>query len=271
VNLSGVLLLFVYVLAAGAYAVHFSRRDAAIGRTASVLLLVAALGHTFIVGMQTVEVQHVPFANPSNFVSTFVWAVVLSYLYVEIATNERAMGAFITPIVVALQTIPTLFPGVEVPNPALNSPLFWVHVASLVFAYASFALAGVLGIIYVLQFKEIKAKHLGYFYTRLPPLNILDAMNSRAVTIGWTFLTAGVVVGVIWARQAPDIEMMSLGDPKIFVALLTWVLYSFAVVSRRIMGWNGRRAAWLSAAGFAIVLLNPLVISYFVTTSHSFQ
>ena len=54
----------------------------------------------------------------------------------------------------------------------------------------------------MLQFKEIKKKHLGYLYTRLPSLQILDSMNSRAVMIGWLFLTIGVVVGVIWVTQA---------------------------------------------------------------------
>ena len=99
----------------------------------------------------------------------------------------------------------------------LDSPWFWIHVSSLLFAYASFALAGMLGLTYVLQFKEIKKKHLGYFYTRLPSLHVLDAMNSRAVVIGWLFLTIGVVVGVVWtrrrARVAPDnsnLQAMSL-------------------------------------------------------------
>ena len=64
---------------------------------------------------------------------------------------------------------------------------------------------------------------------------------------------------------------MSLDDPKIFIAVLTWAVYSFAVFARRTMGWTGRRAAWLSAVGFAIVLLNFLPVSYFVTTSHTFQ
>ena len=131
-----------------------------------------------------------------------MWLLALSYLYLEITTDERAMGVFILPIVVGLQTIPALYPGVENADPVLDSPWFWVHVASLLFAYASFALAGVLGLTYMLQFKEIKKKHLGYFYTRLPSLQMLDAMNSRAVAIGWLFLTIGVVVGVIWTAQA---------------------------------------------------------------------
>ena len=73
------------------------------------------------------------------------------------------------------------------------------------------------------------------------------------------------------APNDPNLQLMALNDPKIFVAVLTWAVYSFAVFARRTMGWTGRRAAWLSAVGFAIVLLNFLPISYFVTTSHTFQ
>ena len=270
--------LALYVAAGIAYAIHFARRDPAVGRTATTLLLFAALSHTFVIGMQTMEVRHVPFANPSRFVSTFVWLLTLSYLYLELTTDERAMGVFILPIIVGLATIPVLYPGMENEDPVLDSPWFWIHVSSLLFSYASFALAMVLGVTYMLQFKEIKKKHLGYFYTRLPSLQILDAMNSRAVTIGWLFLTVGVIVGVLWTAQArtvspenTNLQMMSLQDPKIFIAILTWAVYSFAVFARRTMGWNGRRAAWLSALGFAIVCLNFLPVSYFVTTSHTFQ
>lgn len=270
--------LLLYVAAGVAYAIHFANRQPAAGRAATTLLIFAALVHTFVIGMQTMEVRHVPFANPSRAVSTFVWLLTLSYLYLELASDERAMGIFILPIIIALQLIPVLYPGVENADPVLDSAWFWVHVSSLLFAYASFALAGVLGVTYMLQFKEIKKKHLGYFYTRLPSLQVLDRMNSRAVAIGWVFLTAGVIVGVVWASQAravspndPNLRAMSLDDPKILFAIATWVVYSFAVVARQVMGWTGRKAAWLSAAGFVIPMLNFLLVNYFVTSSHTFQ
>lgn len=270
--------LILYAAAGVAYAVHFARREGKVGRAATTLLLFAALTHTFVIGMQTMEVGHLPFTNPSRAVSTFVWLLTLSYLYLELTTDERAMGVFILPIVVGLQLIPVLYPGMEYQNPVLDSAWFFIHVSSLLFAYASFALAGVLGLTYMLQFKEIKKKHLGYFYERLPSLQILDVMNSRAVAFGWLFLTIGVVVGVVWTAQAraaapddPNLRLMALNDPKIFIAFLSWCVYSFAVIARRAMGWTGRRAAWLSALGFAIVLLNFLPVSYFVTTSHTFE
>ena len=269
--------LVLYAAAFVAYAWHFARRNAIVGRTATTLLVFAALAHTFVIGMQTMEIGHVPVAGPTSAISTFVWLLGLAYLYTEMTTDERAMGVFILPLLIALQSIPALRPGVEDRAAVLQGPLFGVHVSSLLFAYASFALACVIGVTYVLLFKEIKAKHLGFFYARLPSLQVLDRMNQVAVVVGWIFLTIGIAAGTLWAAQArggygldPRVQRMSLQDPKIFVALICWVVYSFELFAARRIGWGGRRAAYLSALGFAIVLLNFVPISYFSTNSHSF-
>src|SRR5262245_18760823 len=269
--------LGLYAAAMAAYAWHFARRTPAVGRSATTLLVAAALAHTFVIGMQTMEIGHVPVAGATSAISTFVWLLALAYLYTEMTTDERAMGVFILPLLVALQSIPALRSGIEDRAAVLQGPLFGVHVSSLLFAYASFALACVIGITYVLLFTEIKAKHLGFFYARLPSLQVLDRMNHRAIVIGWIFLTLGIVVGAVWAAQAqraygatdPRVAAMSLQDPKIFVALVCWAVYSFELFARRI-GWGGRRAAYLSALGFGIVLLNFVPISYFLTRSHHF-
>jgi ABC-type transport system involved in cytochrome c biogenesis permease subunit len=266
--------LALYALALVAYAWHFAKRSHALGQAATTLLVVGALAHTFVIGMQTMEVGHVPVTNASSAISTSVWLLVLAYLYIEMSTGERAMGTFILAFVVALQSIPAISPRPEARAEVLEGPLFSIHVSSLTAAYASFALACVIGITYMLLFKEIKAKHLGFFYTRLPSLQVLDSMNQRTVVIGWAFLTVGLIVGWFWATQAPDhdprVQAMSLQDPKIFVALVCWAVYSFEAFAARRIGWGGRRAAYLSALGFAIVLLNFVPISYFLTTSHNF-
>jgi ABC-type transport system involved in cytochrome c biogenesis permease subunit len=272
-------LLAIYLLAFGAYTLHFARRDPAVGRAATALLVAGAMLHTFIIGMQTMEAGHVPFAGATQAISTFVWLLALAYLYTEVTTEERGLGIFILPIVVLLQVLPTVqAPGVEPRSRVLESPLFWIHVSAMLGAYASFGLAAVIGVTYVLQFKEIKAKHLHFFFTRLPSLQVLDVMNSRAVLIGWILMTAGLVSGAIWIVQAravaPDdlrVQAMSLADPKIFVAIITWSVYTFGMIARRAIGWRGKRSAYLSAVGFAIVLLNFVPVSYFLTDSHNFR
>jgi HemX protein len=102
-------------------------------------------------------------------------------------------------------------------------------------------------------------------------------MNQMAIVVGWIFLTIGMVSGVVWAGQAQvyaagdsRVQSMSLADPKIFVALVCWGIYSFQVFAARRIGWGGRRSAYLSALGFAIVLLNLVPISYFLPGSHAF-
>jgi len=271
--------LALYAVAFVAYAWHFARRNPAVGQSATTLLVAAVLAHTFVIGMQTMEAGHVPITSASTAISTFVWLLALAYLYTEMSTAERAMGVFILPLLVALQTLPALNPGTEARSAVLQGPLFGIHIWSLLFSYASFALACVIGITYVLLFKEIKAKELGFFYARLPSLQVLDRMNQRAIVIGWIFLTVGVIAGVVFAAQAralpsaaldPRVQAMSLGDPKIFVALLCWAVYSFELFAARRIGWGGRRTAYLSALGFSIVLLNFVPISYFWTNSHNF-
>ncbi|HZR27027.1 MAG TPA: cytochrome c biogenesis protein CcsA [Vicinamibacterales bacterium] len=270
--------LLFYVAAMVAYGFHFARRNAVVGRSATTLLIFGALAHTFVIGMMTMELGHVPVAGASPAISTFVWLLALSYLYTELTTDERAMGVFILPFIVAMQILPAVRPSIGTRSAVLQGPLFGVHVSSLLFAYASFALACVIGITYMLQFKEIKAKHLGFFYTRLPSLQVLDRMNRVATVIGWIFLTIGIVVGVIWAAQArggyagdPRVQAMSFQDPKIFVAVMCWAVYSFDVFATRWIGWGGRKSAYLSLIGFAIVLVNFLPITYFLTKSHNFQ
>ena len=267
--------LALYAAAAAAYAVHFTRRDPRSGPLATAALGAGVLAHTFVIGMQTMQAGNAPLVGTTAAVSAFVWLLGLSYLYVELTTDERSMGAFVTMLLALLAIIPALDPTISPRPPLLQSPLFTVHVISVLFAYASFALAFVLGLTYVLLFKEIKAKQLGFFYARLPSLQVLDKMNGRAITVGWICLTVGVAVGAIWATQVqsspdPRARAMSIADPKILVALLSWGVYAFAVLARRTAGWSGRRAAYLSALAFVLVLLNFVPVGYFLTKSHNF-
>src|SRR2546428_4548186 len=111
--------LALYTAALVAYAWHFAQRNAVVGRSATTLLVFAALAHTFVIGMQTMDAGHVPIAGATSAISTFVWLLALAYLYTEMTTDERAMGVFILPLLVALQAIPALHPTVEVRSAVL--------------------------------------------------------------------------------------------------------------------------------------------------------
>src|SRR4051812_42477603 len=138
--------LLFYAAAAAAYLAHFAWRDPRVGRLATALLAGGVLAHTFLIGMQTMQGGHAPLVGTSAAISAFVWLLGLAYLYVELNSDERAMGMFVSILIVILDIIPALDPAVSPRPEVLRSPLFTLHVILLLFAYASFALACVLGI-----------------------------------------------------------------------------------------------------------------------------
>src|SRR6516225_6303940 len=111
--------LALYLVAFVAYAWHFAKRTPVSGRTATTILVAAALAHTFIVGMETMEAGQVPVGGRASAISMFVWLLAVAYLYTEVTTDERAMGVFILPLIVARQSIPAFNATAEVRSAVL--------------------------------------------------------------------------------------------------------------------------------------------------------
>ncbi len=93
--------------------------------------------------------------------------------------------------------------------------------------------------------------------TVLPSLRLLDEINYRAVAIGYPLFTiGGLFAGAIWAYEAWG--SFWSWDPKEVGALIVWLFYTAYLHARLQKSWYGRRAAWLSIAGFVIVVLSFL-------------
>lgn len=91
----------------------------------------------------------------------------------------------------------------------------------------------------------------------LPSLRLLDEINYRAIAIGYPLFTIGALfAGAIWAYEAWG--SFWSWDPKEVGALIIWFFYTAYLHARLQRQWSGRRAAWLSIAGFVIVILSFL-------------
>ncbi|MFQ5599344.1 MAG: c-type cytochrome biogenesis protein CcsB [Candidatus Krumholzibacteriia bacterium] len=91
----------------------------------------------------------------------------------------------------------------------------------------------------------------------LPSRDLLDEINYRAIAIGYPLFTIGALfAGAIWAYEAWG--SFWSWDPKEVGALIIWFFYTAYLHARLQRSWSGRRAAWLSVAGFSIVILSFL-------------
>ena len=112
--------------------------------------------------------------------------------------------------------------------------------------------------LYLLQFRELKAKRFGPVFLSFPPLERLDSLNRSALVAGFPALTAGVLLAVGYTvRFAGGIHV---DKAQVVWGLFTWLVVGAAVWLRVVRHWAGRRAAVASIAAFAAVLLVYLAL-----------
>ena len=70
--------------------------------------------------------------------------------------------------------------------------------------------------------------------------------------LGFALLTAGIAVGMVWARSEWGVAWV--WEAKSVWTLLSWAVYLGYLVARRTAGWQGQRAAWLATLGFVLTV-----------------
>lgn len=262
------LVALLYAVGAVGYALNFYQANVLWRRVGAWCLTGGWVVHCFLVLVLSFAAGTVPLTR-EILPSLCAWLVVVVYLYLEWTTEDRSLGALIVPIVLVLHllTLANMFGVGDPVNVSHNAGWFRAHVLAYVLAYAALAISCVSAIMYLMLLGEIQAKHLGFFYNRLPSLDVLNQLNDRAATFGFVFLTGGSVASSIWAYQ----ELYRLwvwSDPAFLPILISWVIYAGHLFARWFAGWQGKRSALLSIAGFVLVILAFPVIGVLFSGQH---
>jgi ABC-type transport system involved in cytochrome c biogenesis permease subunit len=260
-----------YAAAAVAYWVSFVRQNQGAGRTASILLYAALAVHTAWLVVSHIELGYLPFVDAAHALSFVAWGIAVSYATIEWRLGRTGFGAFVTPIAFLLQVVAAVFLVLQ-PVPGqlteiLRSLWFEIHIGSALFSYCAFALAFAAGLMYILLCSELRLKKLGFFFTRMPPLDVLGRMNYHAVALGFLFLTIGIGSGIVWSIEANRSGVWL--QSKEISAIAVWLLYAASLHTRWRMGWRGQRMAVFSVVNF-ILLLAVFFVTSFVMGSHQF-
>ncbi len=244
----------LYACATAAYIAYFARPKHARLVTAGFWLLAGAfVVHGASIGVGCGEYGGTEFFSLRGGLVLMVWLATGAYLLLQRFYHLPALGAFITPLTLVL-LVPALFgepghPGV--PRETLRHPTVTFHVVSAVLGVGLFAIAFGAAVMYLLQEREVKGKHFGALFSRLPSLDSLDRMVQRLVRAGFVVYTVALVAGTITA--ATVWKSAWSWDPQQIVSLAIWMLYG-AMVQLRHSGWHGRRYALLTLVGFVLVL-----------------
>lgn len=243
----------VYLLATADHLIFFFSEKTALRRIARFLFVLAWVLHSSAIMARFFEVGYFPVVTGYEKLSFFAWALGCGYLSFYWRYVVQNLGAFVSLLALSLMAAAFCLPQAGAAlSPQLQSLWLPVHASFSLVAYGFFTLAGIGGLMYLLQERTIKRKRFGLLYRRLPSLEALDTLNHHCLSIGFPLLTVGMLTGSIWAKQT--LGTYWRWDPTETWALVTWMLYAALIHQRFSVGWRGRRAAWLSLAALVIAL-----------------
>jgi len=263
------LLLIIYSLSAAAYLFFFFTRNKRFALTGFYSAWSGLALHAALIFYRSLVCGAFAVSSLYESLSFFAWVIVLVYLIFERKRRFWTDGTFVMPLVVSLMAYASVMnSGIRPMPPALNSPWLVVHVALCFLSYACFTLAFCFALMYLWQEKELKSRKVDLFFFRLPPLGTLDRLGYKTVVLGFLFLTLGIVSGSVWAQNAWGAFWS--WDPKETSSLVMWLLYLVYLHCRLILGWKGKKSAYLAAAGFAVMLFTYLGVSFLLPGVHSY-
>jgi cytochrome c-type biogenesis protein CcsB len=195
-----------------------------------------------------------PLDTLSDAVSVAVWVAVGLTMWVERQYGVKVLGAFVLPVVLMLSVSSVARPlGLGPIDRALSSAWLTVHIALALVGIAAFVLNFAGAIMYLLQERQLKGKRPGAVYYRLPALATLDRLTYRTLALGFPFLTTAIILGSLWASTAWG--SVFAYDPLALFSFVAWAIYAATLAGRTAAGWRGRRAAYFSIIGFAVLVL----------------
>jgi cytochrome c-type biogenesis protein CcsB len=240
-------------------------------RAANLGYIIATIGlivHSAALIIRTIQSGHAPFTNMYESLSFLSWAVIFAYIIMEGKFKIRKAGPYLMLMVIAFMALASspLMPQQSQPlMPALQSYWLWLHVSVTLLGEAFFAIAFVTSILYLIaDSKEKKGINTSLSSEKL------DSISYRSIAVGFPLFTlGGLVFGMVWAYKAWGSYWS--WDPKEVWSLITWFVFALYLHTRVVMGWKGRRSAFITILGFLAALFTYFGVNYLLSGLHSYR
>lgn len=206
-----------------------------------------------------------PLSNLYESLLFLSWTLLFLNSIFEYKTKSKLLSAIIIPIVLFIYGFASLTLPLEMRKasplvPALQSNWLMMHVSLMMLSYATLIIGSLLSILFLfLSNSTEKYKDL---------LKGIDNWSFRTISLGFPFLTLGIIAGAVWANEAWGSYWS--WDPKETWALITWLIFAAYLHARIVKGWEGKKPASLGALGFFVVWICYLGVNFLGQGLHSY-
>lgn len=244
----------IYGVAAIIYLAHLVRQWKPLPILGRIVLAGGLVLHGIGLGAELIGQGGMPVGIAQG-CSSLALLLVGIFLFLDVRYRLPVLGAFLVPLALAVM-VPGLLLSNELTtlSPSLRQPLLPVHITVALLGLAAFAVAAGVALVYLLLERQLKGKRFGLLFSRLPSLQLLDDLNKSLVVWGFVALSVTLVTGAFFVSSGQGLFWQ--WEPKEVATLVSWALSGLLLNGRAFAGWQGKRAALLTMAGFGVLIVS---------------
>ena len=231
------------------------------------LLFAGFLFHTLGLGLRWYIAGHAPMSNGYESMIFISWATLLAgFIFSRKSAFALSATAVLASMTLMVAHLSFMDPEITNLVPVLKSYWLTLHVSVITGSYGFLGLGAILGLITLILLSLSNDKNRERISNTIDELTVI---NFKTLTLGLYFLTIGTFLGAVWANE-------SWGrywgwDPKETWSLITIIIYSIVIHSRRIPGMKDIFTFNLiSLFAFSSVLMTYFGVNYYLSGMHSY-
>nr|YP_010825292.1 cytochrome c biogenesis protein [Eremophila attenuata]UOI18355.1 cytochrome c biogenesis protein [Eremophila attenuata] len=234
---------------------------------------------------------HFPLSDLYESLMFLSWSFSLIHIVPYFKKNQNLLSTIIGPSAIFTQGFATSGLLTEIHEskilvPALQSEWLIMHVSMMILGYAALLCGSLLSVSLLVITVRKKRKffstnnHLvnlneSFFFGEIDYMNErsnvlqntsffspknyyrsqliqqLDYWSYRVISLGFVFLTIGILSGAVWANEAWGSYWS--WDPKETWAFITWIIFAIYLHTRTNRKWKGTNSAIVASIGFLII------------------
>ncbi len=264
--------MLVYGLSALVYLAYLLLRDPILGKVATLTLSGGLVFNLTGMIRRSIEsyqmgVFHPPWSNLFEALTFWSFIAGAVYLLIERKYGFKLIGAFVLPVIFFTSAFAIFKANHEIQPlmPALRSYWLYLHVVTAFTGYAGFTVAFGGAVAYLIK---DHFGHKNFVKKYMPSKEVLDEITYKSIAIVFPIWTASIILGAAWANEAWGGYWS--WDPKEVWSLIVWLFFGAYLHARQLMGWRGKRVAWLVVFGFITVLICFFAVNLYFPGLHSY-
>lgn len=227
---------------------------------AGLLLMIGGfVSHTIWIGTICAATGHPPLTNLPETASFIAWVVFAVELVLWVRYRVYAASFFVYPLVLLLLTVSAVVgENFATLDPALRSNLFTAHLLLSTLGVSGLLIGLAFGLLALIQDRALKNKRPGRLWEWIPSLDVCKNVSFRALAIGFSVYTVGLIAGVLWSYRTTagfmDLRAKQIG------AVTAWVLFGILLQSYISNTYRRKRMLLVSAGAFIAIIVAMLGI-----------